>query len=327
MSSVRFNSIDLFRFVAAFFIVVLHSEFNGVSSGAVDVIRQTTRWALPFFFMASGFFLAGKIDDDGRIRFKSIQKTIIRLISIQVVTSLVYILTEWMINGYLNFKLKFLFVGACFHLWYISSLIIGYLGISILYKGNKRWLIGVISIVLLALAIFADGYDKFFGIDLPYSPFRFLLSIPLMYIGICVSGIKSLKKEIILSLLLLGVVMQFFEVNILKTNFGLPIYDRQFVFGVLIVALSVLLFAVNFSIKDNILSRSGMKYSLFVYLYHPLIFLLSKVIFNRMNSIDVITGLYIPVWGFFITLVIAFLFSRKLNPVFRIINGEWRIRS
>jgi len=330
MKSARLNGIDLGRMLGAFFVILLHADYGNMPVVYVENLRLISRWALPFFFMASGYFLAGKIGEDGTIPLKSVTRSILRLMVIQIITSSIYILSEFALNGYLNIKLKFFFTGACFHLWFISSLILGYLGIWLLIRIKKVWIIRLVSFSLLLMAIFADGYDLYFHQEIPFSPFRFLLSIPLMYIGLIISNVSITKRVSFLCIIVaaLGLYLQYSEANLLYTWFGIHPSDRQFLFGTLLMSVSVFCFAANVQIGNNLFSQIGAKYSLFVYLYHPLIFLLIR----KLNQ-SIISGSgetierFSPVLAFLICVGTAIALNQKAPLVYPLMNGhtnDWR---
>lgn len=52
----RNRTFDLFKWVAALFVLLLHVPFPGDVGGTV---RMFARWAVPFFFMVSGYFTYG----------------------------------------------------------------------------------------------------------------------------------------------------------------------------------------------------------------------------------------------------------------------------
>lgn len=57
----RLNAIDLMRLIAAFSIMFLHTSLGAISVNNQEIIRLSVRWAVPFFFITSGFFFRKKI--------------------------------------------------------------------------------------------------------------------------------------------------------------------------------------------------------------------------------------------------------------------------
>lgn len=113
----RHAGIDLFRWFAFIAVVCIHTATMG---GDVSMMAgRLSRWAVPLFFMASGYFIGARIDDPGVI-WRSTK----RIAPLFIVWVLVYLVVrdswpetvkQWqdlLING-----------GSGFHLWYLPSLL------------------------------------------------------------------------------------------------------------------------------------------------------------------------------------------------------------
>ncbi|NJK98229.1 MAG: acyltransferase family protein [Bacteroidales bacterium] len=50
----RNQTIDLFRLLAAFCVICIHVNYTSYNS-AIDILRLLTRWAVPYFFIVSGY--------------------------------------------------------------------------------------------------------------------------------------------------------------------------------------------------------------------------------------------------------------------------------
>lgn len=113
----RHAGIDLFRWFAFIAVVCIHTATLG---GDVSMMAgRLSRWAVPLFFMASGYFIGRRFDEPGVI-WRSTK----RIAPLFIVWALVYLVVrdswpetvkQWqdlLING-----------GAGFHLWYLPSLL------------------------------------------------------------------------------------------------------------------------------------------------------------------------------------------------------------
>ena len=49
----KYNLINAFRLIASFFVIAIHVHFPGTAG---NIVIDAARFAVPFFFMASGFF-------------------------------------------------------------------------------------------------------------------------------------------------------------------------------------------------------------------------------------------------------------------------------
>jgi len=132
----RKNGIDLFKLIGAFFIMCLHTSYGSLNQEYVDNLRLFSRWAVPFFFMSAGFFLGKKIKNNN-IDFKRIQKNIIMLFSILIVSSIIYLPVNF-IQGNLPINVAIILTGSYFHLWFIGALLTGYFFIWYFYTLLKR---------------------------------------------------------------------------------------------------------------------------------------------------------------------------------------------
>lgn len=84
----RYPMIDICKFLCALLIVALHTKpFNTVF--ALDQgLAVLERFAVPFFFCATGFFL---LDGNGKLSGNRMKKQIIRLCSMAVIWQAIYI--------------------------------------------------------------------------------------------------------------------------------------------------------------------------------------------------------------------------------------------
>ncbi|HEX2935707.1 MAG TPA: acyltransferase [Bacteroidales bacterium] len=324
----RKNGIDLFRLIAAFFVMFLHTSYGNLNNDIASYIRLSGRWAVPFFFMCSGYFLNNRISETGKLTFGSIEKNMVTLISLLIVTSIVYLPLHFLTTGtWYSCKAELLFCGTWWHLWFISSLLFGYITITYFFAINKsKWLLPL-SVIIALFAIVADSYDNFFGLRINYDELaRFLLSIPFMYLGLNISKTRFYKVNIavIAFLATLGYMLQIAEAQMFYQLFGYDKYTHQFLFGSILMAVSLFLFALKLEIPDNKVSSWGRKYSLSVYLYHLFVFFFTaKIIHVSFPNASNNTALLIPFVAFPVILIGNIILEKKLPSLFCILNGKF----
>ena len=124
MSARRYRGIDLFRIAAALLVVAIHTSPLASYSATADFIltREIARTAVPFFFMASGFFVLG---DARRTRAFLKKSSIIYLACIALYLPInVYAgrLKELTLGGLFT---QLFFEGTFYHLWYLPAAILG----------------------------------------------------------------------------------------------------------------------------------------------------------------------------------------------------------
>lgn len=179
-------AIDFGKFFAIFFVVFVHTlPFLEINMDLYVIIDSFARFAVPFFFMASGY-LCGKKIETTKNSFLYVKKYCLKNLKLLMSWTVVYFffdmilkVIEAMIGGnaisqavvkyfkeYSNIKI--LYYGTetgSFHLWFLIALL---WSISILYafvRINKVTALLIISVVLNMIGLFGQSYSVF--IELP----------------------------------------------------------------------------------------------------------------------------------------------------------------
>lgn len=160
--SKNYNGIDVMKLFMAILIVFIHlspfsdfnKELNFFSSIAI------TRIAVPFFFMASGFFLKIKIDGAGNwLEIQKIVKAYVKkLLLLYIIWSIIYLPCSIYIIIKSN-KSIFLYIQECLfegshvHLWYLPALLVASFLAIVIYKriGLKKAITLSTSLYILGL--------------------------------------------------------------------------------------------------------------------------------------------------------------------------------
>lgn len=160
--------LDLSKFIAALFVVAIHVhpfyDLNDFLGYFVSEILS--RFAVPFFFMTSGFFFIKKIEKKkGKEYFK-------KILTLYLVWSLLYlpIIIVDVIYGNTNISLlgycfNLLITGSYYHLWYLTALIYSLILIYFL-KDFPRGLLFLIAVSSLFFLL-GTSY-QFLGIHIPF---------------------------------------------------------------------------------------------------------------------------------------------------------------
>ena len=314
----RNNSVDLFRTLAAFAVVCIHSNYGKLDPTIVNGIVLSTRWAVPFFFLITGYYLFNQLNSISSFPKKAVAK----LISIHIVSSFIFILVRILNNDSLDFGLVNLLNGTYFHLWFIGSMILGLVFIWYMYQINLQKLLGIISISILIVTTFTDGYDILISEHISYMPF--LISIPFMHIGMLLRKHQYKLPFTILIMFVIGLfTLQFFE------NYLLNLFSDKFVnqaLSISTIVFVIFLFQTVLKIKinkENYLIKIGRKYSLFIYLFHPIFFLVFQQVARASTEIRyyLFNGLQ-PILIFIITLSLGLIIN-KISPfTFNLLNGQ-----
>jgi surface polysaccharide O-acyltransferase-like enzyme len=184
----RIHSIDTLRSIAIVFVIAIHTNpFNGLStSGNVFdfIVDATAGFAVPFFFVTSGYLFAMKVSKGGSVSY--LIQYLRRLMSIYVFGILsffiidvfqLFILTiirneqfyEILFLRYADLinPVKLIYYGTAvgYHLWFLTALGFSILIIFICYR--KSWIeyLLFISIILHVLGILVESYSSIIGVS------------------------------------------------------------------------------------------------------------------------------------------------------------------
>jgi len=271
----RNNALDAAKLLACFFIIVVHvGNYQEVAKPIGDFFRVSSRWALPFFFLSSGYLM-------GLSRNLDIEKKVNKLISILFYSSLLYIPIlyrnfNWDIERLAGKIISndTLHSGTFFHLWFINALILGVILTGYFIRNVNTWVSITVS-VLIILACWSTDVIKSLHFDLYYFyTFRTLIAFSLVYIGYILAVTKKLEGisiKISSALIVAGIALMLAEVWANNTLFNADIGERQFPLFCVPVSIFLLALSVNVKVRDNIISKLGRDYSLGVYLIHPFI--------------------------------------------------------
>jgi surface polysaccharide O-acyltransferase-like enzyme len=320
----RKNGIDLFRLIAAFFIMCIHTNYGALNPEYVDSLRLLSRWAVPFYFLATGFFLGDKIANIN-LDFNRIEKNVSVLISILIVSSVIYLPLDYIHGNSIN-SIATILTGSYFHLWFIGGLLIGYIFIWYLFYIQKIKVLPYISIFIMLSALLTDSYDQFFNLSLDFSLSALLLAIPFMHIGIIISkkDTSTISNKLLIALVLIGLFIQFIEAELFLKLFDYEKYTHQLLLGTIITAIPLFILSSKINLKENRFSKWGKNHSLTLYLYHPLVYEIMRVFLTKIapNYYDAISIFY-PFIGFVLTLIFAILLNRLFPKVYKILNGNF----
>lgn len=157
----RLTGIELGRIVACLAVIVIHQNLSdyGGNESIYNLFTNASLWAVPFFFMLSGYFMS--VEESW---VKLIVKYFVRLAPITIFWITIYaaIWSEpiWFLDGFKS-TLKILYTGgAGYHLWFLPSL-----GMCLAIAAIFLHFRAVNFLFAIALAIFLVGLA--FG---PYAP-------------------------------------------------------------------------------------------------------------------------------------------------------------
>ncbi|MBV8502677.1 MAG: acyltransferase [Paucibacter sp.] len=272
LQSSKMRSVEVVRTVAIFAVIVIHTkpfEDTYISFGtAINVgylLNQLARFAVPFFFVMSGYFWGSKINSGSPI-VDSTRKMSKRIITIFLAWSTIYLLPAnlfdvsqyaslgplrqfyWNIFDLFKHPVQALMEGSRFHLWFLVALI-NCLAISAAFVAlNMKWALICLSILFYGIGLLGKAYaDTPMGF---HSEFNFrngpFFGLIFFVTGYVLSGSRRRQSWLILGLssMAFGTLMHFAEIFMLRALWGTTIL-QDFVFGTYFMGVGAALVALS----------------------------------------------------------------------------------
>lgn len=319
----RNNALDAAKLIACFFIVFVHvGNYPEIIAPWGETLRVMARWAVPFFFLASGYTL-------GNINANSLLKRVNKLVSILFYGSVIYIPIIYFQSGENIFKTlnkilsaDTLHYGLYGHLWFVGSLItglvlFGYARANLTHKQSI-----LLSCIIIIMCWFGD-FIKSFGVELWFFyTFRYLIGFALVYIGWAI-GIKRLRLNVSA-----GVVFIFFLLflNIMGAEYYVSyVYfdgthgERQFPLACIPAAMAVIYMCENIIISQNVISQFGVNYSLGIYITHPLVIYVLGKLFGTYRI--QVTSSVMLLCAFSSSFILLFVLNKLTPFIYKKLNG------
>lgn len=275
----KFNSIDLVKFIMAFAVIAIHTQPIIEKNNSIYSI--IIRMAVPFFFLATGFLLAIKIEDDKNNSIEIIKKYLIKTVKMYILWSIIYLplaIYGYVLNGtpimkaLISYIKGFLLIGEHYNswpLWYLLSTIYAIIVVLLFYK--KRISTKKIFVFVIGISIISFGLDALTGYnsELP-NALQFLKKIIASTIinGRILQGLIYIPLGIIIANRKVNKIIYYcmFTVGIL---FNI-IIENTFISSYLLSITSIGLFGITKSIKleDAKAYPIMRKMSTIIYLIH-----------------------------------------------------------
>ncbi len=333
----RIGAIESARFIAAFAVICIH-YFYSKDKDLTLIVNQIARFAVPFFFVVSGYFLAEKLktNDKPIVYWNYIKKLLFLYIAWQLIyfinppTGEIYIRGFWKayntkLHSVIDQRWDYIaFKGWSQHLWFFFSLALT-TAYFLLFRTKRVYLMVVISFILYIIGALTKAYVKS-SIGIPVETFGlppkfntnnliFFSALPFS-LGVMFS-IKPIRITLIPALLILivGYALHFGEIWYLGE---IKLRQRvDYVFSTFLLGVGVFLVAKN-SFKPlewKPLASLG-KYSLGIYAMHVLLASwIHTFIVNNMGNSFIATYktyqyLFLPVFILIACTLVTFALSK-----------------
>ncbi len=300
----RLLGIDTGKYIAAIGVIIIHTangdnfrataSTNGHFGFYIDMGRflgQICHFAVPYFFIISGYFLSKKLSQP----FKTIALNIIkRIIPVFFIWSLFYVLVvskriiwltdphywlQWLVNG-----------GPGVQLWFLPALAINMI-ITAYLRPRYNWRTLIIGVTLLYciglglgayLPLFYANPDPIWFVitrDTPFFGLLFVLS------GLYFAEHGALNLRVSWFLFIIGAFLQLFEAVYLDTHQIMAFNTTNTLIGTIPFAIGAFGIALHFNTQQKwvaFLAKFG-RCSLGIYAIHMFFILIA---INYMNPVN-----------------------------------------
>ncbi|MCM3719361.1 acyltransferase [Fictibacillus phosphorivorans] len=260
----RIYSIDFIKFFAITAVVIIHifplDGFTGYF-----IIDNIARFAVPFFFAASGYFFAQKmIQKDAA--FLYLKTYVIKLMKIYIVWLIFYAIYDVLIillkgnhiqRNLIKYFDEFTFANVLYYgkgtsgyqLWFLTALIWCTIILYIFIRYNRVTLLFILSLLFNVLGVFGQAYINFF--EFPFSNTRDALFFGLFYttlgaifaFNVHLKKIRKISGFTYLFLALIYIVIQVMEGYLLDKV--LDGSHGEYYFSTILVTAFLFYFALN----------------------------------------------------------------------------------
>ncbi|MFT5760613.1 MAG: surface polysaccharide O-acyltransferase-like enzyme [Alteromonadaceae bacterium] len=329
----RIKTVDVFRLIAIIAVITIHlNPFQNPSAnsnfwGDWNIFSvQLSRFAVPFFFIISGYFYEKKYYSSN-VKLQLANSTAQKIFMLLLFWSVIYLFpfkpelyqqhgllapikeVYWNIVRTYEEPLPVLFEGSKVHLWFLISLIYAIYLTTFLAK--TPYLLVATAIALYFTGVLLGAYSITpFGIkselNARYGPIFSLLPF---VIGFSLSKLRITKSWLYLGLLIfsLATIFHFLECYFLKQYFNSPL-DKDYGFSTVFMGVGVAMMALSnhHLLQNDTLSAIG-KGIFGVYAGHFIFIDLLSYFDDRLTG---------PIWDLakiFIVLTLSILLAKFLS--------------
>lgn len=332
------NEIDIsnIRGIAAFMVVAIHvangamsrNPYNSLPWWEGSIITSLLRQCVPLFVMISGAMLLRKNENIKIFYKKRLKRIIIPLIFWTLIYEIINLIILYkknsFQNNYLHLVLKKLYVGEPYYiLWYIYMICGLYLITpfikAILIGINEKRILYLFAIgCMVASGIF--GFEQYIFWEYEGTFFMFK---SLLYIGYFIMGyliyedkekikIKAIDYVIIFLSIITIIIGNYIRPSI--TIFKSDYFQAYNSIPILVAAIPTFKLMLKIRLKGIIktLITNFSKYSMGIYLIHPLIILIISRIYYIFNFSDLSISLIMPI-DIIITAFLSYILSKFMS--------------
>ncbi len=320
-NKVRNQSLDLLKFISAFMIVCIHIKFYGEMGKLITILA---RFAVPVFFMVSGYFSSDNSIEKLRNKVIHIIKIYIgafilhfcfRIIIIlfsgephQVVS---YIVSYSNIKHIITFFLFNLSMTSS-HLWFLGGLVYCYLIECLVIKLKiKQNIILIISCILLIINLVLGVGLSPFGMRIPLYLIRNFLftGYPLFAFGNYIMKNEETILKIVTAKHILIMIIVCLVESIVMLKYS---WDKDLYIGSILMAFA--LFVIALKMKNKTYNSRAIR----LFNTNTTVYIIHVIVGEILNMTPLKhTELFIylrPVFVFFVSVIIALSVNYMQSP-------------
>lgn len=326
----KIASLELMRIIAILAIIVIHTQLfidfpsSDGQPWLANIANQLGRFAVPLFFIISGFFIAPKLLSSPLLVMRQYNLPLLRIwliwtaICLLLPSNIHAVMTDGYLNeriGYWDFllltPLNSILEGGLVHLWFLPALIIAVTLIAVFVRLNLLFLLLPISVLLYIYGVAAGSYASLTEWTAPF----FTRNGPFFSLLMVVLGFEIRKRDFRLSaraallVLWVGLLGHFAEAYWLATKeVAFTLHD--FLFFTPLWSIGVFLFLLaKPNLGDHPLTYYLSKSVLPMYVSHLSI----AIVFYNIVAMLALKGLPRDLLMFFGTLLCTLLFVKLIE--------------
>ncbi|TAA46754.1 acyltransferase [Corallincola spongiicola] len=338
----RIESVDIFRFVAIVAVITIHtSPFRSdatVGNEAYNyidfILNQISRFAVPFFFIISGYFWGAKIRNgsDPVLTTRNMAK---RILLIYLAWCFIYILpvnissiyehgilgplklSYWKIRDLTQDPMTLLVQGTKIHLWFLFGMLCALALSAFLIINKNTKILFVLALSMYFFGVLARSYSNTpIGIDIDFNTRNgpFFSTLPFVT-GYFLSGINARHRWAFygLFLFILGSMLHFFEAYFLWKSYNTP-PTQDYMFGTFFMGLGVAVSALSNhpGLKSKTFSDIG-KMTLGIYAVH-------FIFIDLLTPLDKVLDSVFWEVGYLIVVIYLSILAAKLLSKYKLTN-------
>ncbi|RFU65024.1 acyltransferase family protein [Peribacillus glennii] len=337
----RNTTIDFIKFFAIFAVVVIH-VFPRDHHIGLFVLDNFSRFAVPFFFTASGYLFGKKIIYTGD-SLDYFNKYLVKMIKLYVSWLFFYIIFDFLnvykesadlekaMEQYWN---HFSFLDLTYYgsgtsgyqLWFLSALIWSVIILFAFFKLQKVKFLLIVSLVLHLIGLCGQSYSVFF--DFPYIT-RDALFFGLFYtsLGSCFAFDKTFKKaRLFTAKTYLSLIVFFFNIQAAEGYILEKILSGrhgEYFLSTIFLTFFLFLFALNNpSLGEGLFTAKIGARAVGIYIVHVFFIDIFDMILSELNKDEIADNLLLKLFKTFVIFSISYAAYDLLQYVKRRIRGR-----